>query len=84
MEPRHSVSQSVSSVESSVSDEKEKESSALTSTTETSQGTNLNRKLGDEDFHELIHEEFGIRAIHSDIFNSGKRVESLGSREGLQ
>ena len=83
VEPRHSVSQSVSSVQSSVSHDKENESSTSRSTTETSQGTTLNRKLGDEDFHELIHEEFGIRAIHSDIFNSGKRVESLGSREGL-
>lgn len=95
VEPRHSVSQSVSSVKSSVSDDDEENENdgntsiptspeLLKQTTETSRGTTMNKRLGDEDFHELIHEEFGIRAIHSDIFNSGKRVEGLGSREGLQ
>ena len=95
VEPRHSVSQSVSSVQSSVSDDhhhdndndqnSDNDSTSATATSQgTSQETTFNKKLDDEDFHELIHEEFGIRAIHSDIFNSGKRVESLGSREGLQ
>ena len=49
-----------------------------------SQQPEHNQKLDHQDFQELIHEEFGIRAIHSDIFNSGKLVETLGgSKEGL-
>jgi len=28
--------------------------------------------------------EFGVRAIHSDVFNSGKLIENYGSEEGLQ
>jgi len=29
-------------------------------------------------------DKFGVRAIHSDVFNSGKRIEHFGSEEGLQ
>merc|ERR1712098_622120 len=28
--------------------------------------------------------ELGVRAIHSDVFNSGKLIENFGSQEGLQ
>jgi len=31
-----------------------------------------------------VSSEFGVRAIHSDVFNSGKLIEHFGSEEGLQ
>ena len=92
VEPRHSVSvtKEETRVEAEVSEEiktstktSQAEVRETTRTLETSQKPEQINKLDEEDFHELIHEEFGIRAIHSDIFNSGKLVESLGSREGL-
>ena len=90
VEPRQSVS--VTRVESSVieqsktppaSKEEVRDSTPVQTETISKKPAN-DQKLDEEDFQELIHGEFGIRAIHSDIFNSGKLVETLGSREGLQ
>ena len=40
---------------------------------------------GDTGNQELdVLNEFGVRAIHSDVFNSGKLIEHFGSEEGLQ
>ena len=34
--------------------------------------------------HGSLSETMGVRAIHSDVFNSGKLIEHMGAREGLE
>lgn len=53
---------------------------AITEDVDSSEGKSV---LSEESYQTSIKENNGVRAIHSDVYNSGKLLEYLGSQEGL-
>jgi len=72
------------SAENSQTDKKPETSSEDKTQPEKSDKTKGVEKSEEIEKSEENVSELGVRAIHSDVFNSGKLIENFGSQEGLQ